>query len=338
MGLHGLNVYAKSIAYVYGVYGTCCRLCGKRIEKRKSVIFKLLIIVIAVMKSILKLSLLLLSLGSLSHVAAQTSAKKGKLFTGPIGMQAYTYRNSWSNPIAVLDTMKALGITEYEGGNIRGYSDEETRKLLEERGIKVRSIGAGYEALSDEQKIGELIKKAKTLGATYVMTAWIPHQNKTFTLEDAKKAVDVFNKAGKTFKENGITFCYHIHGYEFQPHEGGTLFDYIAKNTNPEYVSFEIDILWAFFGGADPAQLILKYGDRFKLMHVKDLRKGVKGDLTGLTDTMNDVALGDGQLDIPAIMKAAKKVGIKHYFIEDESPLHAEQIPRTIAYLRSLEE
>lgn len=268
---------------------------------------------------------------------AQTAGAKGKLFTAPLGMQSYTYRGSWSNALAVLDTMKALGITEFEGGNIRGYSDEETRKLLEERGIKVRSIGAGFDALTDDQKLQALVTKAKTLGATYVMTAWIPH-NKTFELEDAKKAVDAFNKAGKVFKDNGLTFCYHNHGYEFKQYEDGTLFDYMAKNTNPEYVSFEMDILWAFFGGQDPAKLLEKYGSRWKLMHVKDLRKGVQGNLTGLTDPINDVAVGEGQLNIPAIMKAAKKVGIKHYFIEDESPLHAEQIPRSIAYLRSLED
>jgi len=169
------------------------------------------------------------------------------------------------------------------------------------------------------------------------MCAWI-NFDKTFKLEDAKKAVEVFNKAGKMMKGNGLTFTYHCHGYEFQPYEDGTLWDYMAKNMPAEYVSFEIDILWAYFGGQDPAKLILKYGDRCKLMHVKDLRKGVKGNFTGLTDTMNDVAVGEGQLDIPAIMKAAKKVGIKHYFIEDESPLHAEQMPRSIAYLRSLKE
>ena len=112
----------------------------------------------------------------------------------------------------------------------------------------------------------------------------------------------------------------------------------MAKNMPAEYVSFEIDILWAYFGAQDPANLILKYGNRCKLIHVKDLKKGVKPNFTGLTDQSNDVAVGEGQLNIPEIMKVAKKVGIKHYFIEDESPLHAEQMPRSIAYLRSLRE
>jgi sugar phosphate isomerase/epimerase len=82
--------------------------------------------------------------------------------------------------------------------------------------------------------------------------------------------------------------------------------------------------------------LISKYPERFKLLHLKDLRKGVVGNMSGGTAVENDVALGTGQLDIPAILKAAKKAGIKHYYIEDESPVYYKQVPQTIAYLKSL--
>jgi hypothetical protein len=73
-------------------------------------------------------------------------------------------------------------------------------------------------------------------------------------------------------------------------------------------------------------------------MHLKDLKKGVKGDLTGGTSVENDVALGTGQLNIPEILTAAKKVGVEYYFIEDESSRFREQVPQTIAYIKSLKE
>jgi sugar phosphate isomerase/epimerase len=71
-------------------------------------------------------------------------------------------------------------------------------------------------------------------------------------------------------------------------------------------------------------------------MHLKDLRKGVTGNLSGGTSPENDVVLGKGQIDIPAILKAAKKAGIKHYYIEDESSNVDVQVPKSIAYLQSL--
>jgi sugar phosphate isomerase/epimerase len=116
------------------------------------------------------------------------------------------------------------------------------------------------------------------------------------------------------------------------------LMDYIIKNTNPKYVSYEMDIFWVQFGGGDPVALLNKYGDRWKLMHLKDLRKGTTKDLTGGTSTDNDVVIGTGELDIPAILKAAKKAGVKHYFIEDESSAVSKQIPESIKYLKSLNE
>jgi len=258
------------------------------------------------------------------------------LFTGAIGVQAYTYRNSFpSGIIPVLDSVKALGITEMEGPNPKNISAEEFKKLLNERGIAMPSIGVEYGLISKDPY--SVVSLAKTFGATFVMVAWIPHGN-TFTIDDAKKAVDEFNREGKILKDNGITLCYHDHGYEFGPYGDGTLLDYIIQNTNPDYVSFEMDIMWTFHGGGDPAKLLYKYPTRWKMLHLKDIRKGIANDLTGGTSTNNDVALGTGQLDIPGILKAAKSIGIQHYFIEDESPNHAAQIPVTIAYIKGLTE
>ena len=133
-----------------------------------------------------------------------------------------------------------------------------------------------------------------------------------------------------------MTFCYHNHGYEFLPYEKGTFFDYIVTNTNPEYVSFEIDILWVAHPGKDPAALIRKYPDRFKLMHVKDLRKGIVGDFSGGTPVENDVALGTGQIDVAAVIKAAQKSAIQYYYIEDESNDVNTQVPVSMAFLKKL--
>jgi len=228
-----------------------------------------------------------------------------------------------------------IGFTEIEGDGGKTAPDE-FKRLCDERGLTIRSTGASYEQLV--RAPDSVVLKAKALGAQYVMCPWIPHQNGVLTFENAKKAAEDFNKAGRILKDNGLTFCYHTHGYEFQPYENGTLLDYIFKNTNPLYVSFEMDIFWIQFGGRDPVSLLKKYGSRWKLMHVNDMRKGTKKDLTGLTSTENDVALGTGELDLRSILNEAKRVGIKHYFIEDESNNILSQLPQSVAYLKSLKE
>jgi sugar phosphate isomerase/epimerase len=277
----------------------------------------------------LKPILTLLLLAFISSVFAQG------LYKAPFGIQTYSFRNSFPKGVAqTLDTIKSFGITELEASAPGNMTAEEFKKLCDDRGLKIPSTGCGFDQLTKEPMA--IVKNAKTLGATYVMCAWVPHERGKFSLDDAKKAVASFNEGGKILKENGLTFCYHPHGYEFQPYEDGTLFDYIVKNTNPEYVSFEMDILWTYFGGGDPVALLKKYGKRYKLLHMKDLKKGTPKDLTGGTSQDNDVVLGTGEIDVAGVVREANKLGIKHFFIEDESRSVTKQVPQSIAYLKSL--
>ena len=97
-----------------------------------------------------------------------------------------------------------------------------------------------------------------------------------------------------------------------------------------------MDILWAFFPGQDPAKLINTYPNRFKALHLKDLKKEVVGNNSGSTDSNNNVILGTGQINIPSVMKAALRARVKHFYIEDESSSSFEQVPKSIFYLKNL--
>ena len=265
---------------------------------------------------------------------AATAQFKTPFFPDRTGVVSYTFRESFKQDVpGTLDKIKALGITNIEFSNLFGKTAAELRALLDARGMVCTSYGTGYNEVLN--KTDEVVQNAKTLGAKYVRVAWIPHEG-DFTLETAKKTVADFNRAGKALRDNGLTFCYHNHGYEFQPHGDGTLFDYLVQNTDPTAVSFEMDILWVAHPGQDPVKLLKKYPQRFKLMHVKDLKKGVKGDLSGGTPVENDVALGTGQINIAAVMKAARNTAIEYFYIEDESPSVDVQVPQSIAYLKSL--
>ncbi|HEY5749098.1 MAG TPA: sugar phosphate isomerase/epimerase [Chryseolinea sp.] len=282
----------------------------------------------------MKKSLIILLLVSVTF--ATIAQRFGKTLKNTPGIVSYTYRNSFQKDVALtLDTIKALGITDIEFSNLFGKTAAELRALLDARGLHCSSFGVSYDDLNNKTR--EVGNNAKTLGASFVRVAWIPHEGKTVDAAFIKKAADDFNAAGKILKEEfNLSFCYHNHGYEFVSYEQGTLFDYLVASTNPAYVNFELDILWAFHPGQDPAQLLKKYGKRFKLMHVKDLRKGVKGDFSGSTSQENDVALGTGQINIAEVIKAAQQSAIEHYYIEDESSAVKTQVPQSLKYLKSL--
>jgi sugar phosphate isomerase/epimerase len=257
-----------------------------------------------------------------------------RLFPTLPGMVSYTYRIDFARDLGTtLDEIKQLGITDMEFSSTFGHPAERIRQELDDRGMHCSSYGVGYVDL--QNSLRKVTADASTLGASFVRVAWLPHQA-PFGLVEAEEAVLTFNSAGHMLRDHGLTFCYHNHGYEFTPHDSGTLFDLIVQRTNPDAVSFELDVLWAHFPGQDPAQLLDRYPERFRLMHLKDLRRGIVGDLTGHTSPENDVALGEGQLDLPRILRSARDTRIDHYYIEDESPDFAQQVPRSLAYLASL--
>lgn len=256
-------------------------------------------------------------------------------FAQEIGIQLYSLRNQIPKDVAgSLSLIKTSGVREIEGGDTYGMTIDEFNALCKKNSLKMVSIGAEFSEL--EKDPAAVAAKAKQFGAKYVMCAWIPHTGTDFTLTDAEKAIDVFNKAGKVLAEAGITFCYHPHGYEFRPYESGTMFDLMAKKMDPKYVNFEMDVFWVKHPGQDPVALLKKYPKRFPLMHLKDRKPGTEGNQFGTADDETNVVLGSGDVGIAAIMKEARRQGVKHFFIEDESSHVVEQVPQSLKFLKSV--
>ena len=263
--------------------------------------------------------------------AANNRAGIGTSFKGPLGLQLYSLRAEFEKDVpAALAKVRDMGFREIEIGGSYGLTPQQFRAELEKVGLRAVSQGVSFDSLRDN--IDTVISNAKFFGVQYVMCAWITHQ-RPFSEEAARQAIQVFNRAGEKLKAAGITFAYHIHGYEFQPYGNGTLFDLLAAELRPEFVSFELDVFWAFHGGQDPVALMRKYPKRFTLMHLKDMRKGEKGNLTGGAPDDWSVALGAGQIDFPAVLREAKKAGVRWYFVEEESPTPLENIPAGLRYL-----
>jgi sugar phosphate isomerase/epimerase len=270
-----------------------------------------------------------------TEASSAASAGIGPSFKGPVGLQLYSLREQFGKNVpSTLDEVKAFGIRYAELAGTYGMPPEKFKQELSSRGIKPISAHFGFERYRDDAE--GVAKEAKALGLQYAGCAWIPHTG-DFDEKTCREAIAVFNKAGEVMARHGLRFFYHVHGFEFQPHGNGTLLDLLFEETNPKFVNYEMDIFWIVFPGQDPVKLLEKYPKRWQLMHLKDMRKGTPtGALTGGTDVKNDAALGQGLMDLPAILRAAKKVGVKWYFIEDESPWSEKQIPESLQYLQQV--
>lgn len=275
---------------------------------------------------------------ALSGCASEPAAPQvgvGPSFKGPIGLQLYSLRAQFGKDVpGTLDKVKSFGIQYAELAGTYNVPPAEFKGQLLAHGITPISGHFGFDQYRDH--LDQVVKDAEALGLKYAGCAWIPHSG-NFDEKTCRDAAAVFNHAGEVLAQHGIKFFYHTHGYEFQPYGDGTLFDLLMSETNPKFVHYEMDIFWIVFPGRDPVKILAKYGDRFELMHLKDMNKSLKtGSLSGGTDVKNDVALGTGQIDMPAVLHAAKKAGVKWYFIEDESPTSEQQIPVSLRYLETV--
>ncbi|MBL9175387.1 MAG: sugar phosphate isomerase/epimerase [Verrucomicrobiales bacterium] len=268
--------------------------------------------------------------------SSKPSVGTGSSFRGPVGLQLYSLRGQFTKSVPLgIEMTKNFGIQDVELAGTYNLTPEKFRGMLTDAGLNPVSAHFSYERYRDNPE--GVAQEAHALGLKFAGVAWIPHQG-AFDEAECRDAAKTFNKAGAVLAAHGIQFFYHCHGYEFEPSAQGTLMDLLIQETDPKLVAFEMDTTWVFFPGQDPAAWLLKYPKRWQLMHLKDLKKGVAtGALTGSTDPNNDVALGLGQLNWPAILRAARKVGVKYYFIEDESAAAPEQIPQTLRYLEQVQ-
>lgn len=279
---------------------------------------------------------LLLSFTVLTADAAKKSAGVGQSFKGPIGLQLYSLRGEFTayGVPKTLDKVAAYGIKNVELYTTFNMKPAVFRKELKKRGLNAVSSHFPYNRLKDD--IEGVVADAKALGLEYAGCAWAGHKG-DYDMQACRENIEVFNKAGRALAKIGVKFFYHLHGFEFQPHGDGTLADVLIGESDPEAVYFQMDVLWIVFPGQDPVALLKKYPNRWKLMHVKDLKKGVEtGSLAGKTDVKNDAQIGTGQVDWPAVLKAAKEIGVEQYYLEDESPWAVDQIKGSLAYLETV--
>ncbi|MFB6217887.1 MAG: sugar phosphate isomerase/epimerase family protein [Halobacteriaceae archaeon] len=107
----------------------------------------------------------------------------------------------------------------------------------------------------------------------------------------------------------GFDFLYHNHDREFERHDGRLAFDRLVAGTEEAGVGFVLDVGWVAAAGADPVAVIERYGDRIPQLHIADVN--ASGE---------QVALGDGVVDVPGCVRAAGEAGVEWLIYEHDQP------------------
>jgi sugar phosphate isomerase/epimerase len=254
---------------------------------------------------------------------------------GRLGLELYSLRNELKKDLAgTLKMAREWGFEQVELAGFPPMKAEDTARALSSADLHPVSMFVDYERFRDD--FPAVVRDARTLGVEYLICGWIPHE-KTLTREDVDRAIASFNQWGAAAAREKLRLGYHIHGYEFVPGADGTLLHTLFNGTDPAHVDYEMDVFWVVRGGGDPVALLERFGNRIRLVHLKDISKATEtGVTTGQAPDEASVTLGTGTIDWQRVMKAAVNARVKWYFVEDEHPEAVKQIPQSIEYLRRL--
>ena len=265
---------------------------------------------------------------------APFSAISGTHFDKPVGLQMYSLRFALEKDVpGTFKKVADWGIKQVELSDYYGYKPEDLKKLIIKDKLTVPSMIFDYGRF--ESDFDGIAREAKIFGAKYVGTSFLPHERGNFTLDDAKKGIAGMNEFASACKKQGLKFFYHFHGYEFGSAGDEPMIKYFMDNCSKDVV-FEMDAMWTLYGGCDPVWLMKNYGDRVKLIHLKDLRWGSGPEYRAGAPDATSVVLGQGQVDFPGILRLAKEKGTELFFIEDESREAVDQVPQSLEYLKRL--
>jgi sugar phosphate isomerase/epimerase len=251
-----------------------------------------------------------------------------------IGVQLYTVRDLMQKDVeGTLAAIAKIGYQEVEFAGFFNRTPADIRAILERNGLAAPSGHVPFEAI--DQGWDQVLDAAHTLGHRYVVVAWIDEKYRK-DLDGWKRVADTLNRAGAACSKSNLTLAFHNHSYEFVPLPGGQLpYDVLLAATDAGVVKLEMDLFWITYGGQDPLAYFAKYPGRVPLVHVKDMAPKPRPDT--LPDSVMR-SVGQGTIDWKKIFARAEQAGIKHYFVEHDSPGDAlGSITASYTYLKALE-
>ena len=292
------------------------------------------------------------AVAGLLAAAAGTTIKANPLGL-PIGSQTYPHRQMIIDGKFpdLLKMLKDIGVERIELCSAIGYKEfmsladvKQTKKIIGDHGLKCESAHFSMPELrSDQQKS---IDWAKEIGITQMMVASLGDGNggNNPSSDQVKKAADEYNKMGALAAKSHIQQGLHNEGFELSMIDGVRTYDKLFELLDAKLVKFQFQMS-TITSGLVGADYFAKHPGRFISMHVQDVDMNAPvppppppdpnapaGRGRGGRGGRPQKAVGQGSIDWVKTFTAAKKAGVKNYFVEQNMDLTKE----SVAYLKNL--
>jgi sugar phosphate isomerase/epimerase len=230
----------------------------------------------------------------------------------PIGTQTYPVRDAIGKDFpGTLKQIAGLGYRTIEMCSPPSYAEfrplagmkaADMRKTIEAAGLKCESCHYNFREL--KENLAERVAFARELGLTQMVLSSFGLRPEA-TLTDYRQAAGDLNRIAETVAKAGIQTGYHNHNNEFKEIDGVLIYDDLMRTFDPALVKMQFQVAVISLG-FEAATYLAKYPGRFLSMHLADYSTADK----------KQVPVGAGVVDWKKLFAAAKKSGVKNYFVE----------------------
>jgi sugar phosphate isomerase/epimerase len=231
-----------------------------------------------------------------------------------VAAQIYTVRDYLSNSSAFAESMQRLKRIGYPAVELipsDKVSDKEMATICRDAGVTIAAAHVPGKTLLEDPKA--IVEKLQTVGTKLGAYAF-PGGVDLSSADQVNRLADQLQNAATVLAGSGLILAYHNHAMEFSRIDGQLVYE-ILHNRAPG-LAFEFDTYWAQLGGVSPEGWIQKLGSKLVSLHMKDYGVPAKHD-----DAPFMAEVGYGNLDFPALVSEADKVGCQWFVVEQDFTL-----------------
>lgn len=266
--------------------------------------------------------------------AAALTALPSGLRSAPLGLppgfQAYSVRDRIARDFeGTLRELAAIGYRSVEMCSPAGYgkagfgalaarSGAELKRAIASAGLRCESCHFQFREL--KENLEERIAWSRELGLKQMVAA-------SFGIRQGAgmagwiAAAEEMNRIGALVRKAGLALAFHNHNTEFEEIGGVRIYDELMRRMDAKLVGMQFQVA-VVSAGHDPVKVLEQYPGRFLSLHLADWSAAER----------KMAPVGQGVIDWKKLFAAARRGGVKNYYVEMEF----EALKASYPYLRDL--
>ena len=251
----------------------------------------------------------------------------------PLGFMLHAVRVLAAADLAgTLRRVAALGYTEVELVSFRGYASPaprdgfgplapmppaQVRAVIRDAGLSVASAHFKFEEFEDARIEGS-IAWAKGVGLQYMTVSDVPA---AATRDEWQLRFDALDRLGARVRRDGLQLALHTQNDFWRDIDGAMVIDHLLRHVPADRCAVQLDLSTTQSMGVDPVAFLARHRGRVFALHLRDASAPAQRG-----GYVFSVPLGQGALDLRAIIDAARAAGVRKYIVEMQMQAPADPV------------